>query len=68
MELFGPTLLRNFPSKKSDFLGIFKNILTRFYCIYKILVLHAVSMVHGRKIISIEIVVHTLYICEKMYI
>jgi hypothetical protein len=32
MELFGPTLLRNFPLKKSDFLGIFKNILTGFYC------------------------------------
>jgi hypothetical protein len=34
MELFGPTLLRNFPLKKSDFLGIFKNVLTGFYCIY----------------------------------
>jgi hypothetical protein len=32
MELFGPTLLSNFPLKKSDFLGIFKNILTGFYC------------------------------------
>jgi hypothetical protein len=31
MELFGPTLLRNFPLKKSDFLGIFKNVLTGFY-------------------------------------
>jgi hypothetical protein len=33
IELFGPTLLRNFPLKKSDFLGIFKNALTGFYCI-----------------------------------
>jgi hypothetical protein len=31
-ELFGPTLLRNFPLKKSDFLGIFKNVLTGVYC------------------------------------
>jgi hypothetical protein len=34
IELFGPTLLRNFLLKKSDFLGIFKNVLTGFYCIY----------------------------------
>jgi hypothetical protein len=34
MELFGPTLLRNFLLKKSDFLGISKNILTGFYRIY----------------------------------
>jgi hypothetical protein len=34
IELFGPTLLRNSPLKKSDFLGIFKNVLTGFYCIY----------------------------------
>jgi hypothetical protein len=34
MELFGPTILRNFPLTKSDILGIFKNILTGFYCIY----------------------------------
>jgi hypothetical protein len=33
IEHLGPTLLRNFPLKKSDFLGIFKNILTGFYCI-----------------------------------
>jgi uncharacterized membrane protein len=33
MELFGPTLLRSFPLKKSDFFGIFKNVLTGFYCI-----------------------------------
>jgi hypothetical protein len=32
MELFGPTLLRNFPLKNSDFLGIFKNVLTGVYC------------------------------------
>jgi hypothetical protein len=32
MELFSPTILRNFPLKKSDFLGIFKNVLTGFYC------------------------------------
>jgi hypothetical protein len=32
-ELFVPTLLRNFPLKKSHFLGIFKNVLTGFYCI-----------------------------------
>jgi hypothetical protein len=32
IELFGPTLLRNFLLKKSDFLGIFKNVLTGFYC------------------------------------
>jgi hypothetical protein len=32
MELFGPTLFRNFLLKKSDFLGIFKNVLTGFYC------------------------------------
>jgi hypothetical protein len=36
MELFSPSLLRNFSLKKSDFLGIFKNILTGFYCILKI--------------------------------
>jgi hypothetical protein len=35
-ELFGLTLLRNFPLKKSDFLRIFKNVLTGFYCIYMI--------------------------------
>jgi hypothetical protein len=28
---FGPTLLRNFLLKKSNFLGIFKNILIGFY-------------------------------------
>jgi hypothetical protein len=33
IKLFGPTLLRNFPLKMSDFLGIFKNVLTGFYCI-----------------------------------
>jgi hypothetical protein len=33
VKLFGPTLLKKFPLKKSDFLGIFKNILTGFYCI-----------------------------------
>jgi hypothetical protein len=32
-QLFGPTLLRNFPLKKPDFLGIFKNTLRGFYCI-----------------------------------
>jgi hypothetical protein len=26
IELFDPTLLRNFPLKKSNFLGIFKNV------------------------------------------
>jgi hypothetical protein len=35
MQLFGPILLRNFPLKKSDFLGIFKNfnrvLLYQFY-------------------------------------
>jgi hypothetical protein len=36
MEFFGPALLRNFPLKKSDFFGIFKNVLTGFYCIIKI--------------------------------
>jgi hypothetical protein len=34
MELFGPKLLTNFLHKKSDFLGIFKNILTGFHCTY----------------------------------
>jgi hypothetical protein len=33
MELLIPTLLRNLPLKKLDFLGIFKSILTGFYCI-----------------------------------
>jgi hypothetical protein len=33
IELLGPSLARNFPLKKSDFLGIFKNVLTGFYCI-----------------------------------
>jgi hypothetical protein len=37
MELFVPTLLRNFLLKKSDFLGIFKNVLTGFYCTSKYL-------------------------------
>jgi hypothetical protein len=32
IELFGSILLRNF-LLKSDFLGIFKNVLTGFYCI-----------------------------------
>jgi hypothetical protein len=35
MEIFSVTLLRNFPLKKSDFLGIFRNILTGFYCMCK---------------------------------
>jgi hypothetical protein len=34
IEPFGPTLLRNFPLKKSGFLGIFINVLTGFYCTY----------------------------------
>jgi hypothetical protein len=32
---FSPTLLRNFPLKKSDFLWIFKNVLTAFYYMQK---------------------------------
>ena len=31
--LFFPTLLRHFQLKKSDFLGIFKNVLREFHCI-----------------------------------
>jgi hypothetical protein len=38
IELFGPTFLRNFLLKKSDFLGIFKNVLTGFYCIKCIII------------------------------
>jgi hypothetical protein len=34
IELSGPTLLRHFPLKKSDFLGIFKNVLRKFHCIF----------------------------------
>jgi hypothetical protein len=33
IEFFSPTLLRHFQLKKSDSLGIFKNILTEFYSI-----------------------------------
>jgi hypothetical protein len=36
MELFGCTLLRNFPLKKLDFCGIFRNIVTGFYSIMKV--------------------------------
>jgi hypothetical protein len=45
IELFGPTLLRNFPLKKSDFLGIFKNILTGFYCKCDSIT-HTVNLLH----------------------
>ena len=34
IEPFGPTLLGHFPLKKSDFLGIFKNVLREFHCIF----------------------------------
>jgi hypothetical protein len=43
MELFGLTLLRNFPLTKSDLLGIFKNVLTGFYCIRHYHVTHFVT-------------------------
>jgi hypothetical protein len=33
IQLFGPTLLRHFPLKKPDFLGIFKNVLREFHCL-----------------------------------
>ena len=35
-KFFSPTLLGHFPLKKSDFLGIFKNVLTEFHCIEKV--------------------------------
>jgi hypothetical protein len=34
IELFGPSLLRNFLLKESDFLRIFKNVLEGFYCMF----------------------------------
>jgi hypothetical protein len=47
MELFGPTLLTNFPLKKSDFLGIFKNVLTGFYYICEVKVFHEGQKQHA---------------------
>jgi hypothetical protein len=38
IEVFGPTLLRNLPLKKPDFLGIFKNVLTGFYYIAMLII------------------------------
>jgi hypothetical protein len=43
MELFGVTLLINFPLKKSDFLALFKNVLTEFYCVYLYLFIYLLT-------------------------
>jgi hypothetical protein len=44
IELFSPTLSRNFPLQKSDFVGIFKYILIGFYCIYYIIIVILMSV------------------------